>query len=162
MRYIIIIVLIISLGACTTKRKCNRLFPPETKVEVITTTKVVTRDTTIYVTLPKEVISNTDTVYVDLAGFVNSRVSRLETSLAVSTAQIINNRLHHNLIQRDTTIETRLKDALREIETLKETTTKEVRIEEVNVLRWWQKMLMYTGILSLVLVLVYFVSRRFP
>ena len=122
------------LPGCITQDKCLKRYPPQIKevTTYITETVTVTRDTTIYIKLPAEVQTHTDTVYIDsVTGLINSKRSRLETSLAWSTAQIINSRLHHELMQKDTTIEARLKDAIREVERLQKEITEKVTTVEV-------------------------------
>ena len=56
------------LSGCTTERKCNRKFPPQTmgitKDSIIRTTQTVYRDTTIFVYIKGETKYSTDTVWL--------------------------------------------------------------------------------------------------
>ena len=150
---ILIAALALLLTGCVTQDRCLRKFPPEIKevTKIVTETVTITRDTTIYVRLPAEVVVQTDTVLVDTeTGLITSKLSRLETSLAWSTAQIRNSRLHHELQQVDTTIEHRLQDAIREVDRLeKELTEKVTTIEVPRRLNWWQRLRMTIGTLAL-------------
>ena len=164
--FVIIAAMLVLLTGCTTQEKCLRMFPPQVheviKTEVITNT--VVKDTTIYVTLPPEVVVNTDTVYVDAAtGLINSKESYIATSLAWSTAQIVNSRLLHSLTQIDTTIEFRLQDAIRETERLeKELREKVTTIEVPRRLTWWQRTMIISGYLFWggVLLVIGFIGLR--
>jgi len=92
-----------------------------------------------------------DIIVNKIVGAINTDTSRIETSLALSLAWIRRGLLHHELIQKDTTLELKLKNALREIETFKQTT----KTHEVNILTWWQKTLIWIGGSFLVLVVVF-------
>jgi len=147
------IVMITMLAGCVTQERCLQRYPPEVKeiTKLVTETKIVTRDTTIYVTMPAEVVVMTDTVVLDQGtGLINSKLSRLETSLAWSTAQIINSRLRHELYQKDTTIEHRLQNAIREVDRLeKELTERTTAVEVPRRLTWWQRLTIAVGTLTI-------------
>lgn len=117
MKKILLIVLIgLMLAGCTTQRKCNNKFPPETiiirKDSIIRTTHTVYRDTTVYVHVPAEVKYSTDTVIIK-DGIIQSRKSHLTTSFAESLAWVEKGRLYHELQQNDTLIGFEVKDAIR-------------------------------------------------
>jgi hypothetical protein len=154
MKTLLFVAAIALLSGCITREKCQRRYPPEVITEVITETQIITRDTLIYITLPPEVVVHTDTVLIDQqTGLVNSRRSYLETSLAWSTAQVIDSRLHHELQQPDTTIEVRLKDALKTVDRLqRELSEKITTVEVEKPLTWWQQTMIRGGYLLLALI----------
>ena len=104
------------LSGCTTERKCNRKFPPQTmgitKDSIIRTTQTVYRDTTIFVYIKGETKYSTDTVWLK-NGIAYSNKDHLITSFAESWAWVENGRLYHKLIQKDTLIGQEVKDAVR-------------------------------------------------
>lgn len=117
MKKILLIVLIgLMLAGCTTQKKCNNKFPPETiiirKDSIIRTTNTVYRDTTIYIQIPAEVKYSTDTVIIK-NGIIQSRKNHLTTSFAQSWAWVERGRLYHELQQNDTLIGFEVKDAIR-------------------------------------------------
>jgi len=126
---ILIIALIILIGlfsSCVTQRKCNLKFPPS--IETITSTKdsvvIEYSDTTIYVKIKGE--TKHDTIIIPCPppapAYIPDTV-RAETSLAKAIAYWSYPKIHLNLVQKDTTIERRLDNALREIRRLRNTTT---------------------------------------
>ena len=127
-------------------------YPPEIREieKGIINTVVKTRDTIVYKQIPGEVKYFYDTVIVMKDGVVNTRQSVLETALAISKAQVVNNRLQHELKQKDTMIELRFKDALKEIETLEQRLNEKVTTVTVPAkISWWNKMLIALGWLVL-------------
>ena len=155
------------LSGCITKEKCFNRFPPQT-IETVTTTieiKETFKDTIIYQTLPGEIVTLVDTVIQEKDGRINSKISHLETSLAWSTAQIRNNLLHHELHQKDTTLEINLQNAIREIERLEKELTEKTKVVEVpRKLTWWQKFrLRFANIafISLTIAVGYYTLKKF-
>ena len=151
---ILILIASLTLSGCITENKCNRRFPPIVNEIIKTEIKIETRyrDTIIYKELPPEIVTQTDTVIISSDGKINTRESYISTSLAFSTAQIINNRLHHALTQRDTTIEFRLQDAIKEIDRLEtQLHEKTTTVEVPRKLTWWQRSIMGIGYLALIL-----------
>ena len=152
--FLIILTLSLTVTSCVTQRACNRKFPPQVTTITNTVTETILRDTIIYVTLPAEVVTSPgDTVYIDrVTGLSTSRKSTLETTYASSWAQVVNGILLHELEQKESEIEQRIENAIRESSTHTET-VKEV-VKEVNVLKWWQKSLMWLGVLGVGFVVV--------
>lgn len=156
MKTLSILIVALILTGCTTQKRCFRKFPPALETQIITETEVVTRDTTIVITIPAEQVVKIDTVIIDAAGLVHSKLSYLETSLAWSTAQIRNSRLHHELHQIDTLIEVRLEDAIREIDRLHKELSKQVTTVEVERrLSWWQRVTMVFGYLFIGAIILF-------
>ena len=140
------------LSGCVTKKNCQRKFPPVVhEITIIEYEEKETfRDTTFYELIPGEIVVKIDTVFVSENGLVNSNVSFLETSLAWSKSQVIDSRLIHELVQIDTTLEIRLKDAIKEIDRLKEVTTIKKEITEVpRKLTKWQQFRIWIGNITL-------------
>lgn len=104
------------LASCTTQKRCNQKFPPETKIirtdSIINTTKTVYRDTIVYIHIPGEVQYSTDTVIIK-DGIIQSPKNHLTTSFAQSWAWVERGRLYHELSQNDTLIRQDIKDAIR-------------------------------------------------
>ena len=153
---IYILILLISLPGCTTQKRCLRKYPPQvTEVEkIITNTEIKYKDTVIYYPLPPEIINNIDTVYITNDTLINSNLSVLQTSLAISSAQIKGNLLYHNLLQKDTTIELRLDNALKEINTLQTQLKQKVTTIEVPAkISWWNRSMIKLGYVFIILMI---------
>ena len=133
---IIISILLLSVSCMTVKRiskhcsEFEKVCVTETKIQTDTIIKTKTviryRDTTLYIEMPGREIIKEVPVYIK-EGIVESDLSVLVTPLARSYAQVVNSKLSHELIQVDTLILIKLKDALKtitiqekQIETLKE------------------------------------------
>jgi hypothetical protein len=144
---------ILLLQSCITKKACNRKFPQNTNT--VTNTVTLYRDTIIYINLPGQTVTSPgDTVYIDrFTNLATSEKSFLHTSLAISTAQVIGGILKHNLIQKDTTLQRLIADAVK-LQSTHSVTEKQI-VREVNVLFWWQKILMWIGFSAL----LYFLLR---
>ena len=157
---ILLLTLILLTSSCVTQKRCNRKFPPQTTIETKIVTQVEYRDTIVYVTIPADtVFSPGDTVYIDNnTGLTYSERSELNTDFARSWAQVVNGILLHELIQKESEIEQKIKDAIKEHSTHTETVKETVR--EVNVLKWWQLGLIWIGGGTVALFL-FWVVRQF-
>jgi hypothetical protein len=105
------------LSSCVTQKRCLERFPPASDtlsiVEIRDT--IIFRDTTILIHLPGEILI--DSVIIpcpEPAGPFIPDTARAETSLAVAIAWWKYPAIRLRLIQKDTTIERRLRDAIRE------------------------------------------------
>lgn len=142
MRKLLPIILILLISGCVTQRKCDRKYPAQSSVTVkdsiIRTTNTVYRDTTVYVYIKGETKYSTDTVYIK-NGLAYSKKNHLMTSFADSWAWVENGRLYHELIQKDTLIGQKVKDAVRLTWERAERfyTKKEVQVKDVRVVPWW-------------------------
>lgn len=147
-------------SSCITRQKCLQRFPPEIKEITSVTVEVreTLRDTIIFRELPGETLIQVDTVLIDNKALINTHVSFLETSLAWSKAQIRNNKLCHELVQKDTTLEFRLNDAIREVERLeKELTLKTETVEVPRKLTKWQQFRLSLANISLVCLAIFLI-----
>jgi hypothetical protein len=114
---LVIAIVIIFTQACVTQRRCIAKFPPVN--ETIKTEKIrdslVYRDTTIYISLPGERVR--DSVPIPCpsppAGYIPKKVYA-ETSLAKASAWWSYPVIKLELVQKDTTIEKRLDNAVME------------------------------------------------
>lgn len=103
------------------------------------------RDTTIFVEIERERVSE-----------VADSTSHLETAFAVSEASIIGGRLRHTLEQKKQAIEKPIKIPEKEIyrDSVIYRDREAVKVQEVYVLRWWQKILCWIGGLSLGIIAI--------
>jgi len=156
MKTFTIILVILLLTGCVTQKRCERKFPPQVihTDSTITNTITIFRDTTIYIYLPGDTVI--DTVKVDVQnGVANSRPSIHETDLAWSMAQIVDNKLIHQLIMKDKTLEMLIKNAIRENATHSERRIKVKEIVKENYLTRWQWAQLYLGRISGIFLLLY-------
>jgi hypothetical protein len=134
MKAIVLFLLIAVIGAsCATQKRCNLKFPPTVDTIKITIVKdsIIYRDTTIFIKLPGELrIDSVEIPCPDVPGYIPEKVFA-ETSLAKASAwwQFPNIRLE--LIQKDTTIERRLDNAIKEAWHWQEEYTKVTKTPQV-------------------------------
>ena len=122
---IILLVLLVFASSCVTQRRCLQKFPPTTNTTTIVRDSIIEilRDTTIYFDIVGETII--DSVFIlcpEVPNYVPD-TARAETSLAIAKAYWSFPNIELELTQKDTTIERRLENALREIRRLSNTTT---------------------------------------
>jgi len=154
MKTILIITLSIFTLSCTTQRKCERKFPP--RVETVTNTITIIRDSIVTFTLPGDTVRKTDTVWMDSKGVINSFPIENETEYCYSLAVVENGILRTVLRQKESEIQQLIEGAVKE--TIIE--EKEASIVEVNRLYWWQKVLMYLGAVAVGSIVVYYIFGR--
>lgn len=103
-------------SSCVTQRRCNLKFPPTRDTIKIITIRdsIIYRDTTIFITLPGErVIDSILIPCPDVPGYIPKKVYA-ETSLAKASAWWSYPNIKLELVQKDTTIERRLDNALKD------------------------------------------------
>jgi len=143
MKYLSILLIgLLSVGCMTVnrvKRNCD-LFADicvtkvETETDTTTTTTTETEygDTTATVHIPEEIIKDEKPVIIVdekkkpvpiKKEYVNSELSVLSVPFAMSTAQVINSKLKHELTQTDTILLFRLKNALKTVKILEKQNT---------------------------------------
>lgn len=108
----LLLLILLALTGCNMKKYCADRYPPIQAVRdsISYVEKIVFRDTTIFVRIPYE--EKKDSVEVDtISGFT---YSTLTTSFAWSYASIVKGKLYHYLQQKDTLIEARIKDAIKQ------------------------------------------------
>jgi hypothetical protein len=148
----LIILIAILLPSCVTKRACERKFPP--RVETITNTVTIVKDSIITITLPGDTVHSRDTVYIGSDGLVNSRIVENDTEYCYSFARVLNGILITELRQKESEIKKLIEGAVKIVTVEKEVS----RIVEVNRLKWWQTALMWMGG-ALILIVVYHIFR---
>ena len=139
------IVAVIAIACCPCRKVYTATQHDSIRIEYRERIVPIKRDTTIFVEIERERVS-------ELA----DSTSHLETAFAVSDASIIGGRLRHTLEQKKQTIEKPI--SISENEIYRDSTTyrdrKEVKVQEVNVLRWWQKILCWIGAVALGLIAI--------
>lgn len=148
-------ILLALLPSCYTKKQCAGLFPPSIiiKDSIVYKEKISYRDTIVYVRIPGDTITDTIPVFI-YKGLVNSKLLKVDGKFAFATAQVVNSKLGLVLIEKDTTLEFKLKDAIKQIEIWKEKyNSKEVtRTITVNKSPWYTRILAWLGGVILIMV----------
>lgn len=109
--FLLLLILFTFVG-CSMKKYCADRYPPTPLVRdsISYIENTIVRDTTVFVPIPFEQVK--DSVDIDtVSGFT---YSTLTTSFAWSYASIINGKLYHYLQQKDTLIEARIRDAIKQ------------------------------------------------
>jgi len=150
----LIILIAILLPSCVTKRACERKFPP--RVETITNTVTLIRDSIITITLPGDTVHSRDTVYIGSDGLVNSRIVENDTEYCYSFARVLNGILITELRQKESEIKKLIEGAVKIVTVEKEVS----RIVEVNRLKWWQTALMWMGVVALGMLILKIIKSR--
>lgn len=110
MKYIIIILALISTS-CVTQRRCYDKFPPDT-VKIVRDTTIY-KDTTIYIHLPGDTVRDSIPVPVSIPPDINRKPAEAHTSLAHARAWIENRQLKLELTQKDSLFQVQLDSAIR-------------------------------------------------
>ena len=133
------ILVIIALTSCRTVKYIDRTIVDSTEIEVpITNTKIEYRNRFLY-----------DSIYVHDSIF---------TLIKGDTVYISKNKETNRLINKaDTIIKT---DTIKiPVEITKTVTKTEIQVKEVNKLYWWQKSLMYFGLIVLISGIVFLIIK---
>jgi len=167
---------LIFLSSCVTQnrkdRKCNKA---KTRYEIavhkwgcpiahdstIIQSLEIIKDTTIYFPVPGQTVHDSIPVVIN-QGLMNTTVSILETTYSRSKAWVENGTLKHTLDQRPSTIPVILPGA---IHTSTSNTVQTIKVPYYldrpisKPLHWWQKLFMWTGVISWWILIGYFVFR---
>jgi hypothetical protein len=116
------IVTVVMTASCVTSRKCLKRFPPSSESTVIERTKdsLIYRDTTLYVTLPGKIVRDSvsipcPTLQPPQGGAKSAPDTAFaETDLASAKAWYSRQRVHLELVQKDTTLQLQLDNAIKE------------------------------------------------
>lgn len=133
------ILVLITLTSCNTVKYVDRTIVDSTEIEVpIINTKIEYRDRFIY-----------DSIYVHDSIF---------TMIKEDTVYISKNKeINHLISKTDTIIKT---DTIHVPVKISKTVTKtETQVKEVNKLYWWQKSLMYLGLIVLISGIVFLIIK---
>ena len=133
------ILVIIALTSCRTVKYIDRTVVDSTEIKVpITNTKIEYRDRflydSIYVHDSIFTLIKDDTVYISKNKETNRLVSKTDTIIKTDTIKI-------------------------PVEITKTVTKTEAQIKEVNKLYWWQKSLIYLGLIVLISGIVFLIIK---
>ena len=127
------ILVIIALTSCRTVKYIDRIVVDSTEIEVpITNTRIEYRDRFLY-----------DSIYVHDSIF---------TLIKGDTVYISKNKETNRLVSKTDTIKI-------PVEIIKTVTQTEIQIKETNKLYWWQKSLMYLGLIVLISGIVFLIIK---
>ena len=133
------LIVTLALTSCRTVKYIDRTIVDSTEIEVpITNTKIEYRDRFLY-----------DSIYMHDSIF---------TLIKGDTVYISKNKETNRLINKaDTIIKT---DTIKiPVEITKTVTKTEIQVKEVNKLYWWQKSLMYLGLIVLISGIVFLIIK---
>ena len=133
------IIVTLALTSCSTVKYVDRTIVDSTEIEVpIINTKIEYRDRFLY-----------DSIYVHDSIF---------TFIKGDTVYISKNKETNRLINKaDTIIKT---DTIKiPVEITKTVTKTEIQVEETNILYWWQKGLIYLGLIVLISGIVFLIIK---
>lgn len=146
------------LLSCSMQKYCSKRFPPEIirKDSIRYIEKVVYRDTIVYVHVPGEKV--VDSAQADSSG---KALSVLETSFASSTAIFQDGKLRHTLTQKDSLVETLIKNGIRERYVESFDGSRETSVIVKNELNGWQHTQIYAAWILAGVLTVQLLWRRF-
>ena len=112
--YLSLFLACLSQPGCLTYKKCIQRYPPSKDTIRIAQVRdsIIYKDTTIYITIKGE--THHDSILIATPVSINTEKLRSETPLAWAEAWIEDSYLNLNLTQKDTTILTRLDNAIKE------------------------------------------------
>jgi hypothetical protein len=129
MRKLIFIIVLLVLSSCVTQKRCLQKFPPSTS----TVTTITIRDTIIKWKV--EEVFLIDTVYLETLTPLNINKHSLITEYCFGQAWVFDSKLYHSLQQKPVEKEIVIKEAIKEIEVIKEITLPPIKVNELT---WWQ------------------------
>lgn len=146
MKNLILILILLVLASCTTMDKCNRKFPPVESFEisdsVVTETITVYKDSLIPYKLDPDTVTLYEYIYKvkdpENPSLIDIDSISLENEFSLAWAWVDQSNLGLSLLQRDTTLEFLLDDAVRETKYWKTLYHSELR-KEVKVVRYIPK-----------------------
>lgn len=155
---ITLILLTLSFWSCVTREACERKFPNNRtdSFREIKNTITTIRDTTVFLQIPG------DTVFESVPASGNES-SNLKTSLAISAAWIEDGKLNHRLEQKDTSVASNIKGAIkttRQLESKNEITNKTEYINRITGWQWFQIYLGRFFLLILVLLTLWVLLKK--
>jgi hypothetical protein len=156
----LLFIVLLSLTGCSMKKYCAERFPPSQIIRdsISYVETIAFRDTTIYIRIPFEQAK--DSVNVDT--LTGTAYSTLTTSFAWSYASLVNGKLHHYLQQKDSLVEARIKDAIKQhsrIEYKEKIVEKHI---EVNKLSKFQGFQIYAAWVLAIFIIISSIIRKIP
>lgn len=147
------ILVVFAVTSCVTQKRCSKKFPPHADTIKIIQVRdsIILRDTTFYIKLPGETV--TDSVMIPCPEVINyiADTAVAETSLAKAWAWWQYPRIRLMLEQKDTTIERRLENALKEVYHWKSEYLKITKVPEP--VKYIPKIYKYSMMFSVVIIL---------
>ena len=133
------IIVTLALTSCKTVKYIDRTIVDSTKIAVpITNTKIEYRDRFLYDSIYKHdsifTLIKGDTIYISKNKETNRLVNKTDTIIRTDTIKI-------------------------PIEITKTVTKTEIQVKETNKLYWWQKSLMYLGLIVLISGIVFLIIK---
>ena len=146
MRFSVIFILYLVFVSAAAVSCSPRVYPVQRDTVTVTNTieRVEWRDSIIEVPVPFESVSE-----------VTDTVSVLETSLAVSRAEMVDGLLRHSLQNKEGVITTVVRLPFREVETTRDNKilVRDVQLVEKE-LSWWQKTVQFAGYAAMAVILI--------
>lgn len=157
----LLIITLLVFTSCVTQKACNRKFPLQENV--ITTEKIVVRDSIVY--KPVEVLvpikGDTVTKYITVVtdsktGLVNSKPVYAETEFAKAVAQVKRGELYLELIQKDSILKVTSDSLVKEVYYWKEkyNTTEKTVAKKEYIIPTIYKISMAIVVLTLIVILI--------
>ena len=138
------IVAVIAIACCPCRKVYTATQHDSIRIEYRERIVPIIRDTTIFVEIERERVQE-----------VADSASHLETRYAVSDARIERGRLFHTLEQRGRIEQpTKVEERIVYRDSVIYQDRQQVKVQEVYVLRWWQKILCWIGAVALGLIAI--------
>ena len=138
------IVAVIAIACCPCRKLYTATQHDSIRIEYRERIVPIKRDTTIFVEIERERVQE-----------VADSASHLETRYAVSDARIECGRLFHTLEQRGRIEQpTKVEERIVYRDSVIYQDRQQVKVQEVYVLRWWQKILCWIGAVALGLIAI--------
>lgn len=160
----IAVVILLVLSGCVTQKRCNLKFPPQVttivKDSIVYKETTVYKDTTIYIKLVADTIIDSTFVTIN-KGLVNSKTVKVKGIYADATGQVINSVLIVKLFEKDTTLQLKLDNAIRETNSWKEKYNSIIskEVKTTNHMNLFQKIFFYIGLIVTLMGIGYIVFK---
>ena len=143
--HLLILTALCLTSSCVTRKNCEKRFPQAVHDSLIihTNTQTIYKDTTVFVRIPGDTVEKV--IELHSTDLTDSEISILNTERARSFAWIKAGKLHHRLIQKDSVLEQKIKNAIR---TTSHTANQEkiiYKTQKVNELTGLQWVQIYLG-----------------
>ena len=158
---ILIGVIVLLIASCTTQRRCNIKFPPQTSTETIYRDsiheEIKYRDTIIYVPIPGEL--HTDSIFIPVDNPGQNYIpdtARAENKYAIGKAWLDWPKIKLTLIQKPQTLEFQLKNAIKEANVYRMLYERE-KSKEVTQVKFTPKFWKFTGWVGIGFIITFLV-----
>lgn len=156
MKHILILILIVTASSCVTAKKCSIKHPvkPELIIKDSIREVVTYRDTTIYIHLQGEKVTVHDTIFIK-DGVIVFKPVNAESKFATARAWMFNNNIFLTITDKDTTLEIKLLNALKNASYWESKYKSEKIIEQVKYIPKFIKFLAWVGGICIGLLLIF-------